>query len=178
MVKLDDSLNTVFHFSEDPQIAEFVPRLHPIRIDQPAYVWAIDAAHAINYLFPRDCPRICIALAPTTTADDRDRFFHATSARRIITVESRWLSRIRAARLFAYHLPAATFETYDLSAGYVVSTVAVAPLHIEPLGDLLAELLDQGVELRFTPALGPLQQAVAASSLKFSMIRLRNAAAP
>ncbi len=76
-------------------------------------------------------------------------------------------------RLFVYHLPAAPFQPYDLSAGYSVATVTVAPLHIKPLGDLLDELLAEGVELRFTPALDRLQQAVAASSLKFSMIRLR-----
>ena len=62
---------------------------------------------------------------------------------------------------------------HDREAGYWVSTVPVTPLQIEPLGDLLDELLAQGVELRLTPALGPLQQAVAASSLHFSMIRLR-----
>ena len=170
-------VNTVFHFSEDPTIAEFVPRPHPTRVDQPPYVWAIDAAHAANYLFPRDCPRICIAVGATTTAADRERFFHSTEARRIISVESGWLPRIRTTRLFVYHLPAVAFRTYDLSAGYAVSTEPVAPLHVEPLGDLLDELLAAGVELRFTPTLAPLQQAVAASSLEFSMIRLRNSLA-
>ncbi len=172
-MKLDPSPNVVYHFSEAPAIAAFVPRKHPIRVDQPAYVWAVSAAYAVNYLFPRDCPRICIAPGPTTTAADQARFFHATPATRIIAVESAWLERIRATRLFVYHLPAATFVEHDREAGYWVSAAPVTPLQIEPLGDLLDALLAQGVELRFTPALGPLQQAVAASSLNFSMIRLR-----
>jgi hypothetical protein len=39
----------------------------------------------------------------------------------------------------------------------------------------VAELLRRGVELRFVPSLWPLHDAVAASSLRFSIIRMRNA---
>lgn len=172
-MKVEDG--ALLHFSEDPHIRVFVPRPHPSEADERTYVWAIDADHAPNYLFPRDCPRICIALGSTTTVADEAHFFADTSASRIISVESCWLSTIRATRLYAYHLPAATFHAYDKAAGYFVSLIAVTPLDIQPLGDLIDALLDHGVELRLTPSLWPLQRAVAASSLQFSMIRLRNA---
>ncbi|HYF62177.1 MAG TPA: hypothetical protein VD886_05140 [Herpetosiphonaceae bacterium] len=165
----------LFHFSEDGGIGEFVPRQHPVNVEPP-YVWAVDDAHGANYLLPRDCPRICIAASAETTDADRERFFGHGAAERIIVVESGWLAAIRAATLYRYALPAAPFQLYDQSAGYYVSPEPVAPLAVTPIADLLAALLAAGVELRLTPSLWPLQRAVAASSLEFSMIRMRNAA--
>jgi hypothetical protein len=164
----------LYHFSEDGAIGEFVPRQHPVN-DQPPYVWAIDAAHSANYLLPRDCPRICITVRTETTDADRERFFGHSAAVRIIVVESGWLPAIRSTTLYRYQLPAGPFQLYDQSAGYYVSPEPVAPLAVAALDDLLAALLDAGIELRLTPSLWPLQRAVAASSLEFSMIRMRNA---
>jgi hypothetical protein len=164
----------LFHFSEDGAIGEFMPRQHPVN-DEPPYVWAIDAAHSANYLLPRDCPRICIAAGAATTAEDRQRFFGHSAAARIIVVESGWLPAIRSTTLYRYALPAGPFQLYDRGAGYYVSAESVAPLAVAALDDLLAALLAIGVELRLTPSLWPLQRAVAASSLEFSMIRMRNA---
>ena len=61
------------------------------------------------------------------------------------------------------------------AAGYHVSRVAVAPVRVDVLDDLPAELRRRGVELRVLPNLWPLRDAVVASSLQFSMIRMRNA---
>jgi hypothetical protein len=164
----------LYHFSEDGAIGEFVPRRHPVN-DQPPYVWAVDAAHSANYMLPRDCPRICIASGAATTDEDRQRFFGHSAAWRIIVVENGWLPAIRSTTLYRYELPAGPFQLYDRSAGYHVSPEPVAPLAVAAFSDLLAALLELGVELRFTPSLWPLQRAVAASSLEFSMIRMRNA---
>jgi len=41
--------------------------------------------------------------------------------------------------------------------------------------DALAELTHRDVELRVTPSLWPLRDAVVASTLQFSLIRMRNA---
>ena len=51
----------------------------------------------------------------------------------------------------------------------------VVPARVEILSDVVAALLERGVELRFVPSLWPLHDAVVASSLQFSMIRMRNA---
>jgi hypothetical protein len=46
---------------------------------------------------------------------------------------------------------------------------------VEVINDPIAELLKRGVELRFVPRLWELRDAVAASSLQFSFIKMRNA---
>ena len=43
------------------------------------------------------------------------------------------------------------------------------------MGDLLACLGEADIELRITPSLTPLKEALLDSSLHFSMIRMRNA---
>jgi len=72
-------------------------------------------------------------------------------------------------------MPPATFECLDECAGYLISRVAVMPSGVEVIDDPMAELVRRGIELRFLPNLWSLRDAVAASSLQFSMIRMRNA---
>lgn len=166
----------LFHFSEDGTIGRFEPRLRPSDPSKPPVVWAIDAEHAPHYFFPRDCPRVCFWPNSASTPDDVARFLGLTAARKVIAIESGWLERVRRCRLFAYRVPADTFVLEDAPAGYFVSTVAVTPLSVEPVGDLLERLAESGVELRITPSLWPLHDALVTATLDFSMIRLRNAA--
>jgi hypothetical protein len=63
----------------------------------------------------------------------------------------------------------------DECAGYFVSRSPVAPACVEVIDDPLSELRRRGVELRVVPNLWPLRDAVVASSLQFSIIRMRNA---
>lgn len=51
----------VLHFSEDPTITEFVPHVAATAQISGAYVWAVDAALAPAYWFPRQCPRVGVA---------------------------------------------------------------------------------------------------------------------
>lgn len=81
---------------------------------------------------------------------------------------------MRLARVFAYRLPTESFEPYGRAAGYWISRVAVAPLDAVELGDLLERHAHAGIELRIVPRLAPLWERVAASTLEFSGIRLRN----
>ena len=127
------------------------------------------------YYFPRDCPRACFWPGPRTTAEDRERWFAGVDAKMVIAVESAWLDRIRSTQLYRYVLPEDTFEQHDATAGHWVSRVAVSPLTVEPVGDLLAALGGASVELRITPALAGLWSRVIASTLEFSGTRLRNA---
>jgi hypothetical protein len=162
----------LFHVSEEPGIGRFVPRPSPYA-DGPV-VWAIDAARLRNYLLPRDCPRVTYYAGPGTTAADVERFLGSSPA--VVAVEGAWLERLRSCRLYCYHLPPETFECLDECAGYFVSRLPVVPAQAQLIEDVPAALLGRGVELRFLPELWALRDAVVSSTLRFSVIRMRNAA--
>ena len=161
----------LFHVSEEAGIERFEPRSSEYA--RGAVVWAIDAERLRNYLVPRDCPRVTFYAGRETARGDVERFLGSSPA--VIAVESGWLERLRTCQLYSYHLPTETFECLDECAGYFVSRVPVVPAAVEVFKDLIAELIKRGVELRFVPSLWWLHDAVAASSLQFSMIRMRNA---
>jgi hypothetical protein len=52
------------------------------------------------------------------------------------------------------------------------------PLGVDPVGDLLAKHASAGVELRFVTSVWPFWDAVVASGLPFSGVRLSNATPP
>lgn len=167
----------LFHISDQPGITRFEPRPPPS--PRPGLdgtmVWAIGGAHLHNYLLPRDCPRVTFYATPTSEPADVARLMCGVSARYVVAVEAGWLPALRAARLYQYALPPHSFELHDAGAGYYISRAAVVPLAVEPITDLLVALLAHDVELRVMPTLWRLHDAVAASSLQFSMIRMRNA---
>jgi hypothetical protein len=139
-------------------------------------VWAIDEEHAPLYWFPRDCPRVTFWPGPETARETVERFFAHTDARRIHAIEAAWLERVQACELYAYRLDPVSFAPRDDADGHWVSREVVEPLGVEPVGDLLARHVRARIELRVTPSLWPLHDAVAASDLRFSMVRMRNAA--
>ncbi len=161
----------LFHVSEEAGIERFQPR--PSKYADEPVVWAIDADRLRNYLVPRDCPRVTYYAGRTTTAADMQRFLGSSPA--VVAVESGWWERLRSCRLYCYHLPPETFACIDECAGYFVSRVPVAPARVQVLDDLMAELLSRSVELRFVPDLWPLRDAVVASTLEYSIIRMRSA---
>ena len=164
----------VSHFSEDPTISQFVPRAPLARPLVEPLVWAIDDAHAPLYFLPRDCPRVCFWPLVTTTAADRIVWFGTVTARMVIAIESAWLERVRVCTLYRYTLSDETFvDTGD--HGVHVSHTTITPVSVEPVGDLLRALVAADVELRVMPSLTLLGEAVTATSLYFSLIRMRNA---
>jgi len=166
----------LLHVSEDPGIVRFEPRPPgPAWPDDPPAVWAIERRSAAHYFFPRDCPRVCFWALPESDPAEVARLVGPTAAPEVIAIEGGWLDRVRACRLYAYRLPPETFVLRDAAAGYHVSRAPVVPLGVEPVGDLLAALVAANVELRLTPSLWPLRRALVASTLGFSMIRMRNA---
>lgn len=167
----------VLHFSEDPAITRFVPHVAATARSSRRYVWAVDAARAPGYWFPRQCPRAMAWTTPSTTDTDRERIIGPGGGDRVHAVEYRWLERLRTARLFAYRLPAEPFTPYgDPEPSAHVATEPVEPLGpAEPVGDLLRLHEDAGIQLRVLPSLWPFWDAVVASTLGFSGIRLRNA---
>ncbi|MDX6592470.1 MAG: hypothetical protein QOJ13_1666 [Gaiellales bacterium] len=110
-----------------------------------------------------------------TTAEDSDRFFADTAAARVQTVEAAWLDRLCRAELYAYTMPVEPFDVYDEPGGsgsverwcglFGASRSAICSLVMWP----------RGIDLRIVPSLWPLHDAVAGSTVGFSMIRMRNA---
>ena len=161
----------LFHVSEESGIERFEPRASEYT-DEPV-VWAIQQDRLPNYLVPRDCPRVTFYAGVETTATDVEVFLG--SSRCVIAVESAWYERLKSCRLYCYQMPADTFECIDVCAGYFVSKVPVTPMGVEVVDDVIGRLRSYGSELRFASNLWPLRDAVVASTLQFSMIRMRNA---
>jgi hypothetical protein len=161
----------LFHVSEERGITRFEPR--PSEFSSGPVVWAIDDEHLRNYLVPRDCPRVTYYAGSSTTRADIERFLGLSAA--VVAIESGWLERMRSCQLYCYHLPPDTFTCLDPSAGYFVSSLAVEPCSVSVIEDAESMLLQRGVDFRVLPNLWQLHDAVVASSLEFSMIRMRNA---
>ena len=113
----------------------------------------------------------------TTTADDRERFFGQSGAERVHAIESGWLERVRACRVYAYRLPADAFAPHAAVGGYWVTEQTVAATERVAFDDLIGLHAAAGIELRITPSIWPFWRRVTASTLAFSGSRLRNAAA-
>lgn len=165
----------LFHVSEDFGIARFEPRPSP-SADAGVIgtaVWALAEPFLPNYLLPRDCPRICFRAKDATSSADRERFLGA--AHHVVAFEAAWLDRVRRARLAVYEMPPDSFEDTLLEAGYWISRESVVPRGMTVVEDCLGALTAAGVEVRVLQDFWPLCDAVAGSSLRFSIIRKRNA---
>lgn len=170
----------LFHFSDDPTIERFEPRVSqalrpPGRewLNEPL-VWAIEESHQHMYLFPRDCPRILVWPVAGTSPDDHQRWFGRSSARVIAHIEWAWLERVRSGALYRYEFAPDGFESLD-DAGMWVSRGPVVPRERVELRDLLGELATAGVELRLMDSLAPLAGLWDETTMHVSGIRLRNA---
>ncbi len=168
----------LYHYSEEPGIGQFVPRLLASRPDQQARVWAVDAPHAPLYWFPRDCPRVCFWPIATTAATDRAWFRAQTTARMVIAIEGAWLDQLRQTDLYEYRFSTEDFQPEggaQPGPGYYVTERVVTPQSVVLLDDLLARLVAAGVEVRLVPSLWPLYHWLQQRTLHYSMIRMRNA---
>jgi hypothetical protein len=166
----------VLHFSEDPTIKTFAPHVAATAQQPEPYVWAVNAAHAPSYWFPRQCPRGMAWATPSSTEEDRERILGPGGGERVHAVEYGWLEAIRTARLYAYRFDAADFHPFGDSEHAFVCEREVRPLGpAEPVGDLLDVHEAAGIQLRVLPNLWSFWDAVVASSLGFSGIRLGNA---
>jgi hypothetical protein len=164
----------LYHVSDDPGIVRFDPRPAPDAASGLAglMVWAIDDAHLPNYLLPRDCPRVTFYARPDSDPADVARLLG-----HVVAIEADWFRRVLTEPIFLYELPADTFQVLDAGAGYHISREPVVPLSVRRVVDMADELARREVELRIIPSLWALRDAVVASTLQFSLIRMRNAQA-
>ncbi|MGC4942381.1 DUF6886 family protein [Kribbella sp. DT2] len=163
----------VLHFSEDPTIKVFRPHVAATAQQQAPYVWAVGHDRAPDYWFPRQCPRAMAWAGPGTTPEDLAHIIGPGSAPRVHAIEYGWLEALRTVELYAYRLPAASFVEHDAA---VVATTEVTPLGPPArVGNLFTLHAEAGIQLRVLPNLHAFWDAVTASSLEFSGIRLRNA---
>ncbi|MDD9266401.1 DUF6886 family protein [Paenibacillus sp. GCM10023248] len=168
----------LYHFSEESGIEVFMPRVKDNRRDMPPVVWAIDEEHAFTFYFPRDCPRIVYTRNGGMSAADEKQFFGLTSSNIVVTVETGWYERIQRTTLYRYRMPEDTFQLFDACAGYYISRETVVPLEVEPMTRLLDRLMQLNIDVRFTPNLHPLRDAILASSITdFGIHRFGNAKA-
>ena len=167
----------LFHISENPNLEFFEPRPCP----SDAYdikgnvVFAISEILLHNYLFPRDCPRVTYYVGPNTSASDRNMFFENSTAEFIVATESKWLPIMRRTTIYQYEFSDASFHLLDSCAGYYISSERQYPLSVKEIVNPVDELLARNLELRFMLSLEKLAKSVSASTLQFSLIRMRNA---
>lgn len=166
---------TLFHVSETAGIRRFEPRPPPSPDAGVAgdVVWAVAESHLVNFLTPRECPRITFRAGAKTSLADRARFL--AGAERVVAFEAAWLPKVRACELQIYEMPPEPFQIALPEAGFWVAREAVEPLVIRAQGDLLTALGEAGAEVRILKDFWPLCDAVAESSLEFSILRKRNA---
>ncbi|MFD9013896.1 DUF6886 family protein [Streptomyces sp. NPDC059552] len=167
----------VLHFSEDPTITLFRPHIAATARHPEAVVWAVDAAQAPDYWFPRECPRAMAWTTPTTAASDTEHIIGPGGGRRVHAIEYSWVESFLNAELFAYRLPAGPFRPIGEPVPHAhVASDPVEPLGpAEPVGDLLRLHRDAGIQLRVLDNLWGFWDAVTTSTLGFGGIRLRNA---
>ena len=162
--------HALWHVSENASIRRFEPHVSATAERPEPLIWAVDTRHLPLYWFPRDCPRPCFWALGATTPDDAALL---DGSRQVHAVEAGWLDRIRSARVVAYRLSEKPFA--HEGDGFWVSRETVGPLELVQLGDLLTRHAEASIEVRPVSSLWPLWRRVAASTLEFSAIRLRNA---
>lgn len=162
-------MSALFHISERGDIETFLPRE---AADGTMKVWAIEARTIANYLLPRECPRVTFRKGSDTSMPDVALLGGAEA---VIAIEAAWEQRVREATLFVYGMPPDGFSLADAIAGYWTSSANVIPHSREEIADLPDRIAGAGAGLLILPSLWQLHDIVAASSLDFSMIRMRNA---
>ena len=86
-------LKLLYHFSEEPNISLFTPRLPKAFPELPLAVWAIDKEHSINYCFPRDCPRVIYWKAEWTDRKIKVNFFQVQLQIKLLSLKVNGLNK-------------------------------------------------------------------------------------
>lgn len=102
---------TLYHVSEEPDIALFVPR--PIHDDaSEAVVWALEERLLHNYLLPRDCPRFTCYTKSDSGPDEIARIIGPLGTCHLVAIKTGWLAAAQAAPRSTCTVDAAPFPLY------------------------------------------------------------------
>jgi len=164
----------LFHISEDPNVKIFEPRpSYRKDIDEKLkMVWSVSEDRMINYLFPRNCPRVTFYAMANSSAEDIKALMGYSSAKSVAAIESRWLSEMQNTTIYIYEFNPENFVIQDETAGYYISSQPEIPISVTTVTNVLNELLKHNVEVRIMPSLWDLRDAVVNSSLGYSAIRM------
>jgi len=138
----------LYHISEESNIEIFIPRKSDTRPDLPPMVWALNEKRLVNYLFPRECPRIIFSNSSEVSEEDQRLFFGHTASNTIITVENSWYERIKQTTIFKYCIEKSDFELIDETAGYYISHKTIKPIKFkvytkfEPFEEFIIKFID------------------------------------
>jgi hypothetical protein len=162
----------LFHISEDGPFNVMTPRPSPAGTPYAGQrlVWAIDEPHLVNYLFPRECPRVCWATGESGASE-----LLASPARRVIAIEHAWIRTLVDTRLQVHALDPDGFSLLDAVAGYWVNEHQVRVRDVCEIENCLVAIAEQSAEVRLAASLWPYVDAVLADGGEFSVIRIRNA---
>lgn len=160
----------LFHVSEEAEIARFSPR--PDRSGE-SKVWAVEDSHLVNYLLPRDCPRVTFHQRPESQQADCLKLLGDES--HVVAIETAWLQRAQTTTLYVYEMAPGNFIEADEVAGYYTSSCSEESLDVCVYGSPIREIQRRGAQVRVMPCLWALREEVASSTLGFSIIRFRNA---
>jgi hypothetical protein len=97
--------------------------------------------------------------------EDERTFFGVSSSDTVMVVENDWYSQISQTTMYRYTFAREGFEMFDETAGYFISEQTVRPLDMQPISQLLDQLMALNIEVRFTPSLIKLREAILASTL-------------
>ena len=160
----------LFHYSEDPTIQRFAPHVPQTSPDMPPAVWAIDAARAPLYWFPRNCPRVAV-WANTTQQRQRLKQLFDTDATRVQAAPADWAKRIETCELYEYCFDGRDFVPWAAAEGQWVAHRTIEPVSVEQVGDLLPRQREAMVDVRLLSDLNQIRAQVLASDLPFSIVR-------
>ena len=167
----------LFHVSENANIEIFIPRT-PERNDldkSVGLIWAIDEEHLPNFLTPRDCPRVTYHIGESTNEEDKKKFFSSSSVKHAVVIESDWFNKMKEASLYLYEFDITDFELQDIIAGYYVSKLPQTPIAKYHITDVFSELIKRNTEIRIVDNLWEIADAIKASTLNYSLCRIKNA---
>lgn len=170
---------SLYHVSDNGTVEVFEPRDPPspdAGVHDPS-VWGVDDRHLVNYLLPRNCPRVTFYPVKESAKKDVNRLIGPSESSHVIVIEADWLERAWNCSLWVYAFSEEGFYCVDSGAGYFVTHQAVRPIRKTRIEYPILELVRRGVELRVVPSLWPIRDAVIESTLQFSCIRMRNAKA-
>ncbi len=170
----------LFHISEEADITHFAPRPSPSNnapLERPA-VWAISEETVWMYMLPRNCPRVAYRYNSEASDADITTFLHGDRSRRVLALEAGWFERCCITTLYCYEFSEQDFSLYDQHALYYVAYTDIKPIAISIIAHPLQALLQYGVDVHVLPELWNLRELIVQTSLSWSIIRMRNAAAP